>query len=118
MSSSNCCCRQSCCCKQTCCGPIGGNYYSRGCCTFPSLIILILVLLFFGREFGGCGHHGGCRAGVDPCGCEKRPVKDDKCFAGIIFIITLYFLSCGCGGFGRGIGPYGGFGGYGGYRRF
>ncbi|MCM1990475.1 hypothetical protein KDK92_12155 [Oceanirhabdus seepicola] len=116
MSSSNCCCRQSCCCKQTCSSPVGISY-GRSCCSFPSLIILILILLFFGREFGGLDHHGGGRTGVDACGCEKRPVKDDKCFAGIVFIITLYFLSCGCGGFGRGIGGYGGYG-YGGYGRY
>jgi hypothetical protein len=49
----------------------GGNC----CCNFPTLIILILIVLQFSKE-----HHGRD--------------NDGKVSKGILFIIALFFLSC------------------------
>ena len=108
MSRNNCCCvRKSCgceCCCQPCCQPCGGyGGYGMGSgvtgtgCSFSCLIILILILLFFSRRKGNCCcDDGGCDNGgfLGGCGID----------GGIIFIITLFYLSCaGCGkGFGFG----------------
>jgi hypothetical protein len=52
------------------------NKKDNCCCSFPTLIILILVLLQFGRK----GHHH-----VD----GFRQIDN-----GILFIIVLFFLAC------------------------
>lgn len=59
----------------------GGNSCGSGCCNFPQLIILILILLQFSNK-----------GSLPSCGCEQNKIGGiDK---GIIFIITLYYLSC------------------------
>lgn len=69
----------------------GGGGFGTGCCNFSTLIILILILLFFGRGFdrrrGPCGEERGGSEGFGGFG---------GLFGGIIFIITLFYLSC-CG---------------------
>ena len=78
-----------CCCRQSCCGGYGGygGYgYGQGN-NFSLLVILVLILIFFGSKYGRrdeCGERRGCESGL---GLES----------GIIFIITLYYLACGCG---------------------
>lgn len=71
----------------------GGGGFGTGCCNFSSLIILILILLFFGAGLGSR------RRG--PCGEERGEdgfglFGGNAIFGGIIFIITLFYLSC-CG---------------------
>lgn len=74
------------------CGFGGG--YGTGCCNFSSLIILILILLFFGAGLGG-RRRGPCEGGA---GYEEGfgLFGGNAIFGGIIFIITLFYLSC-CG---------------------
>ena len=100
-----CCCmpaQQSCCmpAQQSCCIPIqptcgmpmevscGEN---KSACSFPCLIILILILLQFGRG----GRRSGC---CDPCeeSCEGNRFGGFGLDSGILFIIALYYLSCAC----------------------
>lgn len=79
------------------CGFGGG--YGSGCCNFSTLIILILILLFFGRGFD--------RRRSGPCGEEREGFGGfGGLFGGIIFIITLFYLSC-CGP-GKCAGGFGG----------
>ncbi len=88
--SRNCCCTQRpMCMPMPHCGYQGGGL-GTGCCNFSALIILILILLFFGKGFdkrrGPCGEERGHGDGFGFNGL----------FGGIIFIITLFYLSC-CG---------------------
>ncbi len=64
-------------------------------CSFPTLVILILIVL----QFSKCK---GYRHDDDDDDCE-RPRTCNEVDSGILFIIALFFLSCvGCGkGFGR-----------------
>ncbi|CAM2734218.1 hypothetical protein HAHI6034_03785 [Hathewaya histolytica] len=59
----------------------GADNYGDGgsCCNFPCFIILILILLQFGRKERRCDDE--CRDGL---GIDK----------GILFIIALFYLSC------------------------
>ena len=102
---SRCCCvRKTCGCNQ-CCEPCGGYGMGNGIagtgCSFSCLIILILILLYFSRRRGNC------------C-CEENSCCDNGGFlggcgidGGIIFVITLFYLSCiscnkgfsGCGAY-------------------
>lgn len=59
-------------------GMVGGNC----CCNFPTLIVLILIVLQFSKH-----HHRD----NDFDGCDK---KDFPVGNGILFIIALFFLSC------------------------
>ena len=69
------------------------------CCDFPTLIILILIILQFNRR----GNYGGiapvAAAAADECGSPV--VAAPSYFGGInlidnsiLFIIALFFLSC------------------------
>jgi len=100
--SRNCCCARKCCGYNTgCCGSVQGYGYGEGGtgCSFSCLIILILILLFFSNKKKGscCEEDSCCSSGgfLGGCGID----------GGIIFIITLFYLSCaGCGkglGFGN-----------------
>lgn len=79
----------------------GGNC----CCNFPTLVILILIVLQFSKNRKGCDDY------KDDCECGHG---SDKIGNGVLFIIALFFLAC-CnpcktgGGYGGGFG--GGFGG-------
>lgn len=78
--------------SRCCRGYYGGNYggyggygsqgCGYGCCNFPQLIILILILLQF-----------SCKKGLLGNNCDNNSLVGgiDK---GIIFIITLYYLCC------------------------
>jgi hypothetical protein len=64
-----------------------------GClCNFPTLVILILIIL----QFGGCGFFGGNR---DFCDDDDRGHCNNGGFLGngILFIIALFFLACNFG---------------------
>jgi hypothetical protein len=67
------------------------------CCDFPTLIILILIILQFNKKGGFFGGHAPVAVSEDGCG----PVAAPSYFGGhnlidnsILFIIALYFLSC------------------------
>jgi hypothetical protein len=51
------------------------------CCNFNMLVILILIVLQFGKK----GHHD-----EDDKECENHQLVDNS----ILFIITLFYLSC------------------------
>lgn len=73
------------CCRSGYYGGYGCGYGSecgKGCCNFPQLIILILILLQFSKK-GCCNITNSCH--------ESGLGGIDK---GIIFIITLFYLSC------------------------
>ena len=105
--SRHCCCR----CKtkrpSMCCMPVmqapvvqRRNACSSGC-SFPCLIILILILLQFGgnRFLGGYGGNN-CNCTSNNCDDESNMCSNNtnKCGfgidSGILFIIALYYLSC------------------------
>jgi hypothetical protein len=74
-----------------------GTFFGLGncCCDFPTLIILILIILQFNKK-GGWGAIAPVASGED-CG----PVAPTSYFGGhnlidnsILFIIALFFLSC------------------------
>lgn len=69
-------------------GLVGGGCLGGGACNFSTLVILILVLLQFGKEKRRCVED--C-CDEDIC-CEKKTGVDN----GILFIIALFYLSCGC----------------------
>ena len=93
--------------------PLGG--YGGGCYNIFSLIILILVVLQFGRRRGFFPRRE-CGEGI-LAGTEGLDGNDGLVDNGILFIITIFLLiwcTCGRGGFTSGCG--GGFGGgYGGF---
>ena len=62
-----------------------GGFGAKNCiCSFPTLVVLILIVLQFSRYGKGHGYDGGSRG---------EPVGN-----GILFIIALFYLSCaGCG---------------------
>lgn len=63
-------------------GGYGGGFGSGNCCcNFPTLIILILILLQFSK-WGKGRHHDDCDDG------------HGKIDNGILFIIALFYLSC------------------------
>ncbi len=72
------------CCRPA--APVALPTVNNNCiCSFPTLIILILIVLQFSR----CNKHYG--DGDDEGGCNQVG-------NGILFIIALFFLSCsGCG---------------------
>lgn len=83
----------------TCCH--GGSYpsgfmgsYAGGSkclCDFPTLVILILIVLQFSNKNKNC-HHDDDEYGS----CSKE--KFDQIGNGVLFIIAIFFLSCiGCG---------------------
>ncbi|MCM8709784.1 hypothetical protein M2651_01950 [Clostridium sp. SYSU_GA19001] len=68
------------------------------CCDFPTLIILILIILQFNRKGG---YYAGAQVAVSDDGCGSAPVVAPSLLGGtnlidnsILFIIALYFLSC------------------------
>lgn len=93
--------KKSYCCKQenNCCEN-KGTFLGLGncCCDFPTLIILILIILQFNRK-GGYGVVAPVVTGGDECGA---PAPIAPTFLGgfgsidnsILFIIALFFLSC------------------------
>ena len=72
-------------------------------CDFPTLIILILIVLQFSR-FGKTTGYGYCDKDddYDDC-CDRKCTRGtDLIGNGVLFIIALFFLSCvGCGRGGR-----------------
>ncbi|WP_163192992.1 hypothetical protein [Clostridium thermarum] len=74
-----------------------GNYYGGGyagnsncICDFPTLIILILIVLQFSKR--NKEHHDDDDYEYD------GKFKNDQIGNGVLFIIALFFLSCaGCG---------------------
>lgn len=77
-----------------------GGFAGRGCvCSLPCLIILILVVLQFSKN---CPKEYCDDDRYNRCECGNQQIGN-----GILFIITLFFLSCvGCG---RGCGYGGGY---------
>lgn len=67
-----------------------GGYGSSNCiCSFPTLVVLILIVL----QFSKCKEHGHCDDDDEDRDFECKQVGN-----GILFIIALFFLSCaGCG---------------------
>jgi len=82
------------CCGRRCCGVNQCSGYGGATgCNFSCLVILILILLYFSKKKGNsCFEENSCSGFLDGCGLD----------GGIIFIITLFYLSCSrCGnGFG------------------
>ena len=84
---------------QMCCMPAQQGYsmpmqLGRGkgsACSFPCLIILILILL----QFGSSKRASVC---CDPCEdpCSENRHGGFGLDSGILFIIALYYLSCAC----------------------
>jgi len=72
-------------------------------CDFPTLVILILIVLQFSKH--GKGY---CHEDDDCCDSKSYPIGN-----GILFIIALFYLSCAGCGTGK-LGGFGGFGGFGG----
>lgn len=73
-------------------GFTGGYTGGSNCvCDFPTLVILILIVLQFTKK--NKDHH------YDDDDYEgERKCKNDQIGNGILFIIALFFLSCaGCG---------------------
>jgi hypothetical protein len=64
-----------------------GSGCGNGCCNFSTFIILILILLQFGKKGFSCGV-------TDPCQCNSTVVTTSGLDKGIIFIIALFYLSC------------------------
>ncbi|MCM0649846.1 hypothetical protein NBE98_15880 [Clostridium swellfunianum] len=88
------------CCKENYCEN-KGTFLGLGncCCDFPTLIILILIILQFNKK-GNWGFSAPVAQAVDECG-NSAPVAPGNFFGGhnlidnsILFIIALYFLSC------------------------
>ena len=77
-------------------GFAGGLAGRSNCiCDFPTLIILILIVLQFSKKHKGY-HHDDDYDCDDKSFCDKG--KDDQIGSGLLFIIALFFLSCvGCG---------------------
>ncbi|SCN23056.1 hypothetical protein N3C_1093 [Clostridium sp. N3C] len=70
--------------------------YDKNCiCDFPTLIILILIVLQFSKQ----GKKFGYDRDEDYDDCDKKYSKDNDVIGnGVLFIIALFFLSCaGCG---------------------
>lgn len=113
--SRHCCCR----CKtrrpSMCCMPVMQEpvVQKKSCCSsgcsFPCLIILILILLQFGgnRFLGGCGRNNCGPIDSNNCECVGNNCNDESLScnnnnrgcgfgidSGILFIIALYYLSC------------------------
>lgn len=66
------------------------------CCSFPTLIILILIVLQFSKKDKCYGDD------YKDCGCEKNGLVDN----GILFIIALFYLACCGAGCGKGFGAF------------
>ncbi|AWZ47999.1 hypothetical protein C3495_03865 [Clostridiaceae bacterium 14S0207] len=112
--SRHCCCRcktrrPSMCCMPVMQEPVVQRKSCSSGCSFPCLIILILILLQFGgnRFFGGCGRNNcgsidnnNCGCGGNNCDDESRSCNNNNrgcgfgIDSGILFIIALYYLSC------------------------
>lgn len=77
--------------QPSCCMPMESSCENKSACSFPCLIILILILLQFGR-----GRKGPVCC--DPCDepCEGNRFGGFGLDSGILFIIALYYLSCAC----------------------
>lgn len=84
------------------CGEKKNTLFGLGncCCDFPTLIILILIILQFNKK----GHWGGVQAVASVAsddGCGTPTAVAPSFWGGnnlidnsILFIIALYFLSC------------------------
>jgi hypothetical protein len=74
------------------CGYGGGYTGGSNCiCDFPTLVILILIVLQFSKKNKEYSHDD------DDCEYDGK-FKNDQIGNGILFIIALFFLSCaGCG---------------------
>lgn len=87
-SSCKCSCQETQCCENIPNCGCGNGLFGNGssCCSFPTLIILILIVLQFNRR-KGLGFD--CE---DNCDEEegRRPLIDNS----LLFIIALFFLSC------------------------
>lgn len=79
-----------------------GTLLGNCCCDFPTLIILILIILQFNKK-GNWGVSAPAAPIVDECGVPVAPAAPvAPSFLGgfnlidnsILFIIALYFLSC------------------------
>ena len=81
--------RSSCCYAMPTCR-MGMNNYGGGscCCNFPALVILILILLQFGK---GKVHIDSSSDETSESAVGKFGFGIDN---GILFIIALYYLSC------------------------
>jgi hypothetical protein len=64
-----------------------GHGCGRGCCNFPTFVILILILLQFSNK-GLSNVINGCQQ------CQSTAVTTSGLDKGIIFIIALFYLSC------------------------
>lgn len=84
-------------CKPMDCKPVYmPQTMDRNCiCDFPTLIILILIVLQFSKQ----GKKSGYDRDDDYDDCDKKCGKDNDIIGnGVLFIIALFFLSCaGCG---------------------
>lgn len=96
--------------RHVCCEKESGyGFLGNCCCSFPTLVILILILLQFNRGYGGYGAAGaiagapGAVAGVGAGYGGGSGLVDN----GILFIIALFYLAC-CNPCGRGFGGFGG----------
>lgn len=94
----NYCCEPKCY-EETCCEK-KNTFLGNCCCDFPTLIILILIILQFNKKGGHWGGIGPVVHGGDECG-NSAPIATGNFFGGwnlidnsILFIIALYFLSC------------------------
>ena len=67
-------------------GGFGGFGGGNCCCNFPTLIILILIVLQFSKRKRGYGH--------DDCDRECDGGFGGQISNGVLFIIALFFLSC------------------------
>jgi len=77
---------RKCCKKELVTIPVYGGGPGKKCiCNFPTLVILIIIVLQFSKNKG------------DKDYCDKQQGKD-LVGNGVLFIIALFFLSCsGCG---------------------
>ena len=84
-----------CCKKEANYVPVAMPRPANNCiCSFPTLVVLILIVLQFSRDGKDCCDHYK----DDCCGDKNFPVGN-----GILFIIALFFLSCAsCGKAGYG----------------
>ena len=70
---------------------VGGFRSGNCCCSFPTLVILILIILQFSRQ-------EKVRIDLDDEGSRRHHEKGFIADNGILFIIALFFLACtGCG---------------------